>query len=298
MHQVTFFRDGASMNFVSDLGRKFVVLCMVPFVYAVAKLLSPAPVERPGYRLRGRPTAMEPVRTSGISGTRVVEQYTAEMLTIPFGDPDDNEDHAMKRRDVQVGDILIGIRTGWKRGPKDLLIQTLTRGAASHVGVMGEGEVYEAVGSGIERSKLASFIGAYSYVAVIRPFGVGELIQSKLSRNLPTYSGRYNYSSAIKTSVRTLERDVKRVARERIVDTATTTYICSDFVRQVFLDVGLPDLGVEGRVSTPSDFANERVGKLAGYLTTIEFHAHDTSRNLSNVDDDVIHEDIEQLGLL
>lgn len=285
------------MNFISDLGRQLVVLCMAPFVYAVAKLLSPAPIERPGYRLRGRPTAMEPVRTSGISGTRVVEQYTAEMLTIPFGDPDDDEDHAMKRRDVQVGDILIGIRTGWKRGPKDLLIQSLTRGAASHVAVMGESEVYEAIGSGIKRSKLADFIDAYSYVAVIRPFGVDQPVRNKLSRNLPTYSGRYNYLTAIKTSVRTLESDVKGVVREGIVHTATTTYICSDFVRQVFVDVGLPDLGVEGRVSTPSDFANERVGKLAGYLTAIEFHAHDTSRNLSDVDD-VIHDDIERLGLL
>ncbi|RYZ81376.1 MAG: hypothetical protein EOP06_23610 [Proteobacteria bacterium] len=121
------------MNSFSDFGRQLAVLCLAPLVYVVAKLLSPAPVERPAYRLSGRPTAMEPVRTYGILGTRVVEQYTAEMLRIRFGDQDDDEDRIVKRRDVQVGDILIGIRTGWKLALKDLLQGTFTMFKLNHL---------------------------------------------------------------------------------------------------------------------------------------------------------------------
>ncbi|TBE49912.1 hypothetical protein ELH06_12440 [Rhizobium ruizarguesonis] len=168
---------------------------------------------------------------------------------------------------------------------KDLIIQSFTRGAASHVAVMGRNEVFDAVGSGIRQSKLTDFVREYSYVAVIRPLGLTMPLREKLGRDLYSYHGSYNYLTAIKTSVRTLERDVKYVLAETIVRKTTPTYICSDFVRHVFVQAGLPDPGLKGRVSTPSDFANENVGDLAGYLVAIDFHAHDTSRTLSDVDD-------------
>lgn len=281
------------MDFIRDVSRQLCVLGVKPIISAVAWLLAPAPIERSGYGTRGRPTVVETVSTVGIQGRRQVEQYNAELIVLNGGD-DDIEHRNLSIQDLQVGDVLVGIRVGWKRGPKDYLIQKLTRGAASHAGIVGGNEeVFDAIGAGVRRSPIHNFVGEYSYVIAIQPWGMSADLREKIACVLPNYNGSYDYVSAIKTAGRSLERDAKQTVREGILRTTSETYICSDFVRRVLWDAGLPDPGFAGRVSTPSDFANDTTGQLVGYLVAplIVFHPYDTSRTLAGVDKMALEDD-------
>ena len=105
---------------------------------------------------------------------------------------------------LMPGDIILSSASG----VTSIGIRALTLSPVSHASVyLGNGELAEAVGSGVRRRSMATFLEEESTVVAFRYPGVGTEHMQKMLRFVESHVGKkYNYMGIVLQAPFTLER--------------------------------------------------------------------------------------------
>jgi len=182
---------------------------------------------------------------------------------------------------LQAGDILLSAADAFTSAG----IRLVTMAPVSHAALyLGDGQVAEAVGSGVRMRTLEALIEEESVVVAFRHPG----IQAEHGERMRAFSAaqvghQYNYLGVVLQAPFAIERRaceipgvpglvrdacLKGIASIQLGSYDNDRFFCSQFVLEAYRDAGLPIIDVQANWISPADILHMREGDVPSMAVT------------------------------